>query len=180
MAVAPSSSNSSSSSLSSTINVGTNPKLGNILVGSNGMTLYEFSGDTSGVSNCTAACIETWPPLSVPGGLSPVLGDGVSGDMGTLIRPDGSEQVTLDGAPLYYFSGDKAIGDANGEGFGGKWFAAAPDGTKVKNSALTSPTPVTPNGTPATPAPVTPLATVPPTPPLPSSSSTPPPTASAG
>jgi predicted lipoprotein with Yx(FWY)xxD motif len=157
-AAAPDSSSSSggSSSNNSTLNVGSNPKLGNILVGPNGMTLYEFAGDTSGVSNCDNTCIQTWPPLGVPGGLSPVLGYGVSGDMSTIIRPDGSTQVTLNGAPLYYFAGDKAPGDANGQGFGGKWFAVAPDGSLVKSGAVFSPTPPV---TTATPAPSLPTPT---------------------
>ena len=127
------------------------------------MTLYEFAGDTPGVSNCDTACIQTWPPLGVPGGLSPVLGYGVSGDMSTIIRLDGSTQVTLNGAPLYYFTGDRIPGDANGQGFGGKWFAVAPDGSRVRSGARFTPTlPVntatpalaspTPTGTPTTPS----------------------------
>ena len=152
---APASNSSGGSSTSgSTLNVGTNPKLGNILVGSSGMTLYEFTGDTIGVSNCNNTCIETWPPLGVPGGLSPVMGYGVGGDLSTIIRPDGSMQVTLNGAPLYYFTGDKIPGDANGQGFGGKWFAVAPDGSLIKNGSVSTPTSSAVNpGTPTSGAP---------------------------
>ena len=152
----------------STLNVGTNPKLGNILVGPTGMTLYEFLGDTNGASNCTVACIETWPPLEVPGGLSPALGSGVSGDLSTIVRPDGSSQVTLNGAPLYYFTGDRQPGEANGQGYGGKWFAVAPDGSLIRT--LSSPTPFAAGtGTP-TPSPTGPTATA--TPAIPAGSST--------
>jgi hypothetical protein len=43
-------------------------------------------------------------------------------------------QVTIDGHPLYTFSGDTAAGDTNGEGIGGVWFVASPDGTPLKPS----------------------------------------------
>jgi predicted lipoprotein with Yx(FWY)xxD motif len=153
-----SSSSGGSSANNSTLNIGSNPKLGAILVGPTGMTLYEFAGDAAGVSNCDNTCIQTWPPLGVPGGLSPVLGYGVGGDLSTIIRPDGSSQVTLDGAPLYYFTGDKIPGDANGAGFGGKWFAVAPDGSRIKVGGAFTPTTSVDTATP-TPAPATATAT---------------------
>jgi len=34
--------------------------------------------------------------------------------------------------PLYYFSGDAAAGEANGQRSGGVWFAVAPDATLIK------------------------------------------------
>jgi predicted lipoprotein with Yx(FWY)xxD motif len=47
--------------------------------------------------------------------------------LGTITRPDnGTTQVTWHGSPLYTFSGDKAAGDASGNGFKdvGVWKAA--------------------------------------------------------
>ena len=44
-------------------------------------------------------------------------------------REDGSLQLTLDGWPLYRYAGDTAAGDTTGEGVGGVWFVARPDGT---------------------------------------------------
>ena len=161
---------SASSSNSSTLNLGNNPKLGNILVGPTGMTLYEFAGDTPGASNCDNTCIQTWPPLGAPGASSPVLGYGVGGDLSTIIRPDGSAEVTLNGAPLYYFTGDRVPGDANGQGFGGKWFVVGPDGNRIRNGAVASPTAPVTSSTP-TPAPATPTGTpaAPPATPTPTS-----------
>jgi predicted lipoprotein with Yx(FWY)xxD motif len=79
-------------------------------------TLYTFSKDTAGKSNCSGACAQNWPPAkSAPG---------ISGKVTTIKRSDGSSQVALDGHPLYRFSGDKQPGDANGDGlnaFGGLW-----------------------------------------------------------
>ena len=43
------------------------------------------------------------------------------GPMGMITRSDGVKQVTLNGYPLYYYAGDKAPGQATGNGAGGTW-----------------------------------------------------------
>jgi predicted lipoprotein with Yx(FWY)xxD motif len=101
---------------------------GTTLVGPDGMTLYIFTNDTDGVSNCSGDCATNWPPLVVTDDDELAAGDGVTGELDTIERDDGSLQVTYDGAPLYYFAGDSAAGDSNGEGVGGVWFIASPDG----------------------------------------------------
>jgi predicted lipoprotein with Yx(FWY)xxD motif len=89
-----------------------------VVAGSNGMTIYQFSKDVagSGTSACTAACITKWPALTVPAGTTPTAGAGATGTLGTITRTDtnGALQVTYNGLPLYFFSGDKAVGDSNG------------------------------------------------------------------
>jgi predicted lipoprotein with Yx(FWY)xxD motif len=99
-----------------TATVGSNGTL--IVAGSNSMTVYTFSKDTagSGTSACTAACITKWPALTVPAGTTPTVGAGATGKIGTITRTDsnGALQVTYNGLPLYFFSGDKAVGDSNG------------------------------------------------------------------
>jgi predicted lipoprotein with Yx(FWY)xxD motif len=92
--------------------------IGTVLVaGSNGMTVYNFAKDVkdSGTSACTGGCITTWPALTVAAGESPVAGSGVTGELGTITRPDdGTLQVTYKGLPLYFFANDQVPGDANG------------------------------------------------------------------
>jgi predicted lipoprotein with Yx(FWY)xxD motif len=39
--------------------------------------------------------------------------------------------VTLGGWPLYRYSQDQVPGQATGQGVGGTWFAAAPNGSKA-------------------------------------------------
>ena len=89
--------------------------MGTLLVAaSNGHTLYTFNSDTPGVSNCKSGCSSTWPPLSVPAGVTPSGGAGVTGQLGTITRDDGSLQVTYMGLPLYFFHSDSKPGDTNG------------------------------------------------------------------
>jgi predicted lipoprotein with Yx(FWY)xxD motif len=109
-----------------TVSVGGNADLGEFLVGPDGMTLYIFTNDEPGVSNCSGGCATNWPPLVLESG-DPVAGDGVTGELDVIMRDDGSTQVTYDGAPLYYWASDTAPGDATGHEVGGVWFVALVD-----------------------------------------------------
>ena len=56
-------------------------------------------------------------------------GDGVDESLlGTVDHPDAGTQVTYNGWPLYFFSGDSAPGDTNGQGQGGVWYVVDPTG----------------------------------------------------
>lgn len=104
-----------------------------VLVNGRGMTLYTLSAEQGGRFICTttsripggnASCLSLWRPLTVAKGTTPT---GASG-LGTITRSDtGATQVTWEGRPLYTFTGDKAPGDASGNGFKdvGIWKAAA-------------------------------------------------------
>ena len=88
---------------------------GTILVdASNGHTVYTFNSDSPGVSKCTGGCSSIWPPLTVPSGSTPSGGPGVTGQLGTITRSDGSVQVTYKGLPLYLFHQDAKPGDTFG------------------------------------------------------------------
>lgn len=100
-----------------------NPSLGTILTDSNGMTLYHYAPERDGEVECLGGCAQTWPPLTVPQGARLQAGPGVTGKLSVTRRPDGSEQVTYNGWPLYLFSKDTVPGDAGGEGMGGLWTA---------------------------------------------------------
>ena len=119
----------------STIALRTTP-LGQILVDSNGRTLYLFLADKSAMSTCYGDCASVWPPLLTGG--SPVAGPGVNQSLlSTTTRTDGSREVVYDGHPLYYFVSDKQAGDATGEGissFGANWYVLSAAGTKVDRS----------------------------------------------
>jgi predicted lipoprotein with Yx(FWY)xxD motif len=103
--------------------------LGTVLVDDEGLTLYGLTDDTGGVSTCDGACADAWPPLTVEG---PDLPAGLdSGVFSVVERSDGTFQLKAGDWPLYRFAGDAAPGDTNGQGSGGVWFAAAPDGSLI-------------------------------------------------
>jgi len=127
-------SNSSPSPAAGAAVVLTNSSAGDHLAGPNGHALYVFKTDSANTSTCTDTCAQNWPPLTVAAGTAPSAASGVAAKLGTLTRSDGSLQVTANGMPLYYFAGDTAATDINGQGKNGVWFLAATDG-----SALTGP-----------------------------------------
>ncbi|WP_051969707.1 hypothetical protein [Kitasatospora azatica] len=99
-----------------------------------GRTLYRFDKDTNkpSATNCTDACAAKWPPATVQ---DKVDLEGVSSALvGSVTRPDGTKQLTLNGWPLYRFAGDSAAGQLNGQGVGGTWFASTPEGKKAQGA----------------------------------------------
>lgn len=103
-----------------------NDEFGQILVGSNGMTLYTFANDEEGVSNCSGDCAVAWPPLTVSAEEEITFAGEAMGEWGTIEREDGSLQVTYNGAPLYYWVQDVVPGDTTGHNVGDVWFVAQP------------------------------------------------------
>jgi predicted lipoprotein with Yx(FWY)xxD motif len=99
------------------------------VVTSTGATLYRYGKDSAkpAKSNCVGQCAVTWPPVLSSGG--PPKLDGINPALvGIVVRPDGTEQLTLAGWPLYRYSGDTAPGETAGEGMGGAWHAMGPTG----------------------------------------------------
>lgn len=95
---------------------------GDLLAGSNGMTLYTFDRDAagSGKSVCNAGCAANWPPLLASSS------DAASGDYSVIIRDDGSRQWAFKGKPLYYWAKDQKPGDKTGDGINQVWHVARP------------------------------------------------------
>jgi predicted lipoprotein with Yx(FWY)xxD motif len=110
-----------------------NTGIGQILVNSQGRTLYLFKADQGTKSACTGACAGAWPPLLVNG--KPTTGNGIDASLvGTATRPEGTTQLTYNGHPLYLFAKDQKAGETNGQGlsaFGAAWFALNPAGHQV-------------------------------------------------
>ena len=80
----------------------TDSSLGNYLAEPSGAPLYTFDSDTSGVSNCTGACLTSWPAYQDMGATT-----GLPTNISTLKRPDnGQVQFTYKGLPLYTFVND--------------------------------------------------------------------------
>jgi predicted lipoprotein with Yx(FWY)xxD motif len=105
--------------------------LGQLLADANGRTLYGLTKDADGSPTCVDGCATAWPPVVVDGSLDlSTLPNSAS--FSVVDRPDGTQQLKAGKWPLYYFSGDSAAGEANGQGSGGVWFVVAPDATLIK------------------------------------------------
>ena len=95
------------------------------LVDGAGKSLYLSLQDTPGKSNCTADCLTVWKPVLVDARV--IAGSGVmQANLGVIVLPNGTRQVTYLGAPLYTYSKDVNPGDTNGQGIGGVWFLVTP------------------------------------------------------
>ena len=117
-----------------TVKLVTTADFGKVLATSRGLTLYHYTDEIRGKVDCKGACAKLWPPLLVKAGTKPSAGVGLTASkLGTLRRPDGGTQVTYNGWPLYFFAGDSAPGDTNGEGQGGVWYVLDPTGNPIDN-----------------------------------------------
>jgi len=124
---------------------------GTFLATSSGHAVYLWTKDGNGMSACSGACAGTWPPVTTTGTVT-ASGGAKSSDLSTITRSDGTKQVTYDGHPLYFFSGDSGPGMASGQGndgFGAKWWLVSPSGSDV-TAAVTS---FTKSGSGTSPAP---------------------------
>ena len=96
-----------------------------VLTNAAGDTLYYFKKDTTTTAACTGGCATAWPPLLASGSGTPTSATTLTGALTVQSSANGS-QVEYNGHFLYTFSGDKAPGQANGQGIGGNWFVATP------------------------------------------------------
>ena len=103
-----------SAAVGAAIGTASSANFGTVLTGPNGMTLYTHAGDSATSSTCTGQCATAWPPLTTTGQVP--AGIGVTGELGTLTRADGTTQVSYGGQPLYYWQGDTKAGDVTGNG----------------------------------------------------------------
>lgn len=120
-----------------TVQLATKTEVGTYLVDTLGNTLYYFSNDYNGQTNCSGGCLALWPPYYAGDHLDQAaLGPDLDiADFGTITTPSG-KQTTYKTWPLYYYA--PASGGANvrenpgqilGEGFNNVWYVAKPDYT---------------------------------------------------
>ena len=118
-----------------TVQLITSAALGAYLTDTLGSTLYYFSNDFNGQSNCAGGCLAVWPIYYAGDNLmqtSLVTGLDIA-DFGTITTPAG-KQTTYKTWPLYYYAPvagganvREAPGETKGEAVGNVWFVAKPD-----------------------------------------------------
>jgi predicted lipoprotein with Yx(FWY)xxD motif len=108
------------------------PRVGTVLVTSQGLALYVFAPDHHRAMTCKGTCLGTWPPLTLPSGSRLAAGAGVNRRLlGSDPDPAGGRVVTYDGWPLYTYTGDVDPGQATGQDLnlnGGEWYVIRPSG----------------------------------------------------
>ena len=113
---------------------------GTYLTGASGRALYIWVADSTGKSSCSGACAKAWPPVTASS-MPHVSGGANASDLSLISRPDGTQQVTYKGRPLYYYVGDTGAGSTNGQGsnqFGAKWWLLSPAGGPVSRSSASA------------------------------------------
>ncbi len=98
--------------------------------------MYTFSLDKGHQSACHGMCAMDWPPVLTS--KSPEAGPGVDQhQLGMIVRPDGTHQVTFEGHPLYMYDPDASLWTHHPgiprphqpsilQAFGGVWQAVQP------------------------------------------------------
>ena len=104
---------------------------GGVLTNEDGRTIYVFARDEGETSSCYDECATAWPPVSA----NYSAGAGIDASLGSTLRTDGMEQLTVNGRPVYLFSGDSQAGDTNGQGLNQAWFVLGIDGEPIPREA---------------------------------------------
>ncbi|MFC3503336.1 hypothetical protein ACFOOK_20495 [Micromonospora krabiensis] len=113
------------------VQLGENLELGPVVLDGQGFTLYRFDRDSASPSRstCTEGCLMRWLPVLANEKIKFENLDPAR--LGAVARPDGTQQVTVGGWPVYRFAEDSVPGRTTGQGADGLWFVVAPDGGKA-------------------------------------------------
>ena len=119
---APADSGTTAKTVNAVVTSANVPKVGMVVVDSQGKTVYTLTDSAGNAVACTGQCLTFWPPVLV---VAPATATGSGGVTGVAsVAATGGKQVTIKALPVYTFSQDPGPGVANGEGitsFGGTW-----------------------------------------------------------
>ena len=111
-----------------------------VLADAQGRTLYTAAVEKGGKILCVDACTSFWAPVAASPADARAAASELDADLSVLKRPEGSQQLTLDGLPLYTFT-EEAAGQLTGDGFADdfdgthfEWQAARTDGGSTSNT----------------------------------------------
>jgi predicted lipoprotein with Yx(FWY)xxD motif len=111
-----------------------------VLADSAGKTLYSAAVEKGGEILCVAACTSFWKPMLASSADAENAATELDAKLGVVKRPDGDEQLTFDGLPLYTFA-EEGAGKLDGDGFADdfqgthfEWRAARTSGSSDSSS----------------------------------------------
>jgi predicted lipoprotein with Yx(FWY)xxD motif len=87
-----------------------------VLTDSEGRTLYTAEVEKDGNILCVDACTSFWAPVAASAAEAETAAADLDMDLGVVDRPEGEQQLTLDGVPLYTFT-EEGAGQLDGDGF---------------------------------------------------------------
>jgi predicted lipoprotein with Yx(FWY)xxD motif len=87
-----------------------------VLADSAGKTLYSAAVEKGGKIRCVDACLSFWHPLLASSADAKKAAGELDAKLSVVRRPDGEQQLTFDGLPLYTFAEENA-GKLDGDGF---------------------------------------------------------------
>jgi predicted lipoprotein with Yx(FWY)xxD motif len=112
------------------------PGFGDVLVDEQGHTLYAFTRDRRRFVTCAGPCATVWLPALLAATQVPVARGRVRTRLlSSFTNPTHGSVASYDDYPLYAFAGDRAAGQARGQGrfqFGGRWWVVSVAGTLVR------------------------------------------------
>jgi predicted lipoprotein with Yx(FWY)xxD motif len=87
-----------------------------VLADSGGKTLYTAAVEKGGMIRCVDACTSFWKPTLASSVDADRAAKELDAQIGVVKRPDGADQLTFDGVPLYTFA-EESAGKLEGDGF---------------------------------------------------------------
>jgi predicted lipoprotein with Yx(FWY)xxD motif len=87
-----------------------------VLADSGGKTLYSAAVEKGGKILCVRGCTSFWQPMLATRADAKTAAAKLDQQLGVVKRPDGEQQLTFDGLPLYTFA-DEGAGKLQGDGF---------------------------------------------------------------
>jgi predicted lipoprotein with Yx(FWY)xxD motif len=117
------------------LQVAARPGVGVVLAHASGRVVYVLEAEGGGPATCTGGdCASQYTPVKG----RPTVASGDTGVKVALIAvtpmPDGTQQATYNGQPLYYYSGDQGANDTKGQGHKAgntTSYLVSPEGRKV-------------------------------------------------
>jgi predicted lipoprotein with Yx(FWY)xxD motif len=117
------------------LQVAAKPGVGMVLTDANGRAVYILEAEGGGPATCTGDCASQYAPVKG----RPTVASGETAVEVALIAvtpmPDGTQQATYNGRPLYYYQGDQGASDTKGQGHkvgNTTSYLVSPKGNKVE------------------------------------------------